>query len=146
MIAKTDSRTSETRRIAATGLVIAGIAICLSGCTSSLDLFGSGKVDTMSTGTIPAKRTTTSVSDEVTVQNAVSSADLSKITGSPLPWANTATGSAGVVSTIREARTEGHLCRAFTTTRHSYEGIAQFNGQTCMTGSGEWMLTAFDRQ
>ncbi|MGF9562613.1 RT0821/Lpp0805 family surface protein [Neorhizobium sp. JUb45] len=146
MIAKTVGRTSQTRAFAAKGLAIIAVVATLSGCTSSLDLFGGDKVDRMSTGTIPVKSNPTSTSDEVTVQNAVSSADLSKVTTSPLPWANTTTGSAGVVSHIREARNQGHICRDFTTTRHSFEGIAQFTGQTCLTNSGDWMLTSFDRQ
>ncbi|MEB2847020.1 RT0821/Lpp0805 family surface protein [Endobacterium cereale] len=146
LIAKTESRTSQTRAFAARGFAIAAVIATLSGCTSSLDLFGGDKVDRMSTGTIQAKRNPTTMSDEVTVQNAVSSADLTKVSMSPLPWANTSTGSAGVVSSIREGRNQGHVCRDFITTRHSFEGIAQFNGQTCMTNSGDWMLTAFDRQ
>ena len=146
LIAKTHNRTSQRRAIAARGLAIIAVAATLSSCTSSLDLFGGDKVDRMSTGTIPAKRNPTTLSDEVTVQNAVSSADLSKVSTSPLPWANTTTGSAGVVSSIREGHNQGHICRDFTTTRHSFEGIAQFNGQTCLTNSGDWMLTAFDRQ
>lgn len=146
LIAKTESRTSQTRAFAAKGLVIIAVAATLSSCTSSLDLFGGDKVDRMSTGTIQAKRNPTTMSDEVTVQNAVSSADLSKVSMSPLPWANTTTGSAGVVSSIREGRNQGHICRDFTTTRHSFEGIAQFTGQTCLTNSGDWMLTSFDRQ
>ncbi len=131
------------------------VALCLgssalSGCTSSLDLFGgSDKVDrSLSTGTVPShsQQSGTALSDEATVRNAVTSADLAKVAGMPLPWANTATGSAGVVSEIREARSDGHICRDFTTTRHSYEGIAMFSGQACLTGSGDWMLTAFDRR
>jgi len=115
-----------------------------------MDLFGSSsKVDrTISTGTVPAgpQHTGTALSDETTVRNAVSSVDLAKIGNSSVPWANTATGSAGVVSQIREGRADGHVCRDFTTTRHSYEGIAMFSGQTCLTGSGDWMLTAFTQQ
>jgi hypothetical protein len=125
------------------------MALPLGGCTSTLDLFGgSDKVDrSISTGTVPAKaQSETSLSDETTVRNAVSSADLAKVGSNPVPWANTATGSAGVVSAIREDNAEGRICRAFRTTRHSYEGIAVFAGQTCMTGAGDWMLTAFDRQ
>jgi surface antigen len=122
--------------------------LCLTGCTSSLDLFGGDKVDrSISTGTVPSKPTTgAALSDEVTVRNAVTSADLSKVSANPVPWANTSTGSAGVVSTIREDKNQGHICRAFTTTRHSYDGIAMFSGQACMTNEGDWLLTAFDRQ
>ncbi|AYC99898.1 hypothetical protein NCHU2750_05010 [Neorhizobium sp. NCHU2750] len=130
-------------------ICLATFALSLGGCTSSLDMFGStDKVDrSISTGTIPVKQQSdTSISDEATVRNAVTSADLNKMGDTPLPWANTATGSAGVVSVIREDNDQGHTCRAFRTTRHSYEGIAVFAGQACMTGSGDWMLTAFDKQ
>lgn len=121
--------------------------VSLSGCTSSMDLFGGDKVDRISTGSIQAKpQSGTSVSDEATVRNAVTSADLAKVGAAPVPWANTATGSAGVVSSIREDKNQGHVCRAFTTTRHSYEGIALFSGQACLTNGGDWLLTAFDRQ
>jgi hypothetical protein len=129
-------------------LLIACLTLPLAGCTSSLDMFGSDKVDrSIATGTVPGKpQSETSLSDEMTVRNAVSSADLGKMGDTPLPWANTATGSAGVVSAIREDNAQGRVCRAFRTTRHSYEGIAVFAGQTCMTGRGDWMLTAFDKQ
>lgn len=130
------------------GLMIAMSMGLLTGCTSSMDLFGSAKVDrSISTGTIPPRqKSPDSQSDETTVRNAVTSADLAKMSGQPLPWANSATGSAGVVSSIHEDRSQGHLCRAFTTTRHSYEGIALFSGQACLVETGDWMLTAFDRQ
>lgn len=147
VIAKSKSRTKRPLALSAAILLI---GLSLAGCTSSLDLFGSSeKVDrTIATGTVPgaAQHTGTALSDEATVRNAVTSADLAKLNDASVPWANTATGSAGVVSQIREARNDGHICRDFMTTRHSYEGIAMFSGQACLTGSGDWMLTAFDRQ
>lgn len=139
---------SDGRKGGVAAICLAGLA--LAGCTSSLDLFGStSKPDrSISTGTVQSGQphSETATSDEATVRNAVSSVDLAKVGGSQVPWANTATGSAGVVTQIREARTSGHVCRDFTTTRHSYEGIAMFSGQTCLTGSGDWLLTAFVRQ
>lgn len=143
--------TSQSRKpLSIRSLIHAAAAIgcvSLSGCTSSMDLFGGDKVDRISTGSVQNKaQSGTTVSDEATVRNAVTSADLAKVGAAPVPWANTATGSAGVVSSIREANSQGHVCRAFTTTRHSYEGIAMFSGQACLTEGGDWLLTAFDRQ
>ena len=81
----------------------------------------------------------------VAVRNAVSSADLARIGGSPIPWANSASGSAGVISSIAENRDNaGRPCRDFVTTRHSYQGIANYSGRTCLASSGEWLLLAFD--
>lgn len=127
------------------------IGFALAGCTSSLDLFGnSDKVDrSISTGTVSAggqPQTSETLSDEATVRNAVTSADITRLSGSSLPWANTATGSAGVISSIQEARSDELICRNFKTSRHSYEGIAMFSGKACRSGDSDWMLTAFERQ
>jgi surface antigen len=112
-----------------------------------MDLFGSDSVDSsISTNTVSKNRNGGNGSDELTVQSAVSSADLSKTEGKPLPWANATTGSAGVVTAIQEEKGQGVICRNFSTTRHSYEGIAYFSGKTCTSGSGNWQLLSFDRQ
>lgn len=148
LIAKSNIASKWLKPRAAHALALVAIAICTTSCTSSLDLFGGdSKVDrSIATGTVPGGDPQTAMSDEATVRNAVTSVDLAKMADTPVPWANAATGSAGVVSTIKEARNSGHVCRDFTTTRHSYEGIAMFSGQACLTGSGDWLLTAFDRQ
>lgn len=129
-------------------LAVISMTLPLCGCFGgSMDLFGSDSVDrSISTNTVATKRNPSGGSDELTVQNAVSSADLDKNAGNPLPWANAATGSAGVVTAIQEERDNGIVCRNFSTTRHSYEGIAYFAGQTCTTGSGQWQLMRFDRR
>lgn len=125
-------------------------AAMLSGCMgTSFDLFdGSPKVDrSIATNTIArGNKPIDARSDEATIQNAVTSADLGKLGKGPLPWANATTGSAGIVTAIREQKSDGLICRRFATTRHSYEGIAKFEGRTCVAGSGDWQLLSFDRQ
>lgn len=126
---------------------VAAIGLSLTGCVGAgLDLFGGEKVDrSISTNTI-SRSSPGGSADEVTVQNAVSSADLNKVGGNPLPWANASTGSAGIISAIRENRDGNTVCRDFTTTRHAYDGIASFDGKTCMMGDGKWRMLAFDRE
>lgn len=122
--------------------------VILSGCMSGLDLFSSeSNVDkTVRTSTV-SNGNTDRLTDEITVRNAVSSADLAHAGGSPIPWANSASGSAGVISSIAENHDNaGRTCRDFVTTKHSYQGIASFTGRTCMGNAGEWMLLAFDRE
>jgi surface antigen len=127
-------------------LIVLAATLPISGCFGgSMDLFGSDVDRSISTNTVAAKNTAEGRSDELTVQNAVSSADLSR-TASPLPWANATTGSAGVVTAIEEQKSNGVVCRNFSTTRHSYEGIANFSGKTCTAGSGQWQLMSFSRQ
>jgi hypothetical protein len=120
----------------------------LGGCVSGgMDILSSAKVDrSVSTGTVPtAPVTTDSISDETTVRNAVTSADLHKLNGQPVPWANASTGSAGVIDMIVENNGSGQVCRQFRTTRHSYQGIANFSGRTCLLGQGEWQLLSFQQ-
>lgn len=148
VIAKSRTQTkpyAARRRLALAAAMASGLLLC--GCTGTLDLFSMDKVDaTVKTNSV-APQGRDRVSDEVTVRNAVSSADLARNAGNPIPWANSASGSAGVISGIAEKRdAAGRLCRDFVTTRHSYQGIARFSGRTCATDGGEWLLLSFDRQ
>ncbi|KAA0699734.1 hypothetical protein DTW90_10300 [Neorhizobium sp. P12A] len=130
-------------------MIVASVALLsLTGCmTGGMDFLSSAKVDrSVSTGTVPqAVVTTDTVSDETTVRNAVTSADLTKLNGQPLPWANASTGSAGVIDTIVEKSDSGEICRQFRTTRHAYDGIANFYGKTCLVGAGNWQLLSFQQ-
>ena len=126
-------------------VAVATLTLALTGCMG-MDLMGGPKVDkSLSTATISTAKPAETASDETTVRNAVSSADLGKLGAEPLPWANASTGSAGVVSVIREDTASGHVCRQFDTTRHSYDGIAYFTGQACLAGNGEWQLVNFQK-
>ncbi|MCW0000408.1 RT0821/Lpp0805 family surface protein [Pararhizobium sp. YC-54] len=119
-------------------------ATTLSGCLGGLDFAGSTDVDrTVATSSVPSVRNDEDNSDAITVRNAVSSADVTRVDGNPIPWANSTSGSAGVISSISEEQVNGTTCRRFTTTRHSYQGIAKFDGNTCLMGNGEWYLTSF---
>lgn len=138
----------ETKPYWARCLAIVAVTLSgalLSGCMGGLDLFADSKVDTVRTSAVPnsAERLT----DEITVRNAVSSADLTRVAGNPIPWANSASGSAGVINSIAENRDDaGRPCRDFVTTKHSYQGISNYSGRTCLGSSGEWLLLAFDLQ
>ncbi|MBN9054113.1 hypothetical protein JQ506_04005 [Shinella sp. PSBB067] len=147
-IAKTrpETKPNWTRSLALVAVMMSGVV--LSGCMSGLDLFSSdSNVDkTVRTSTV-SNGNADRLTDEITVRNAVSSADLTRTAGGPIPWANSASGSAGVISRIAENQDSvGRPCRDFVTTKHSYQGIASFTGRTCMGNTGEWMLLAFDRQ
>jgi hypothetical protein len=141
----TKSLLSGRGTIAAIGLAL----LSLSGCTTGgMDLFSSAKVDkSVTTSAVPnAPAASDTVSDEATVRNAVTSADLSKLKGQPLPWANASTGSAGVIDTIVENNATGQVCRNFRTSRHAYDGIANFYGKTCLVGDNDWQVMAFRPQ
>jgi hypothetical protein len=140
----------DTKQYWARGLGVLAVMMCgtaLSGCMSDLDLFSDSKVDTTVRTATVQNGNSERLTDEITVRNAVSSVDLARAEGTAIPWANSASGSAGVISNIAENQdSAGRPCRDFVTTKHSYQGIANFTGRTCMGSSGEWLLLAFDRQ
>jgi surface antigen len=81
-------------------------------------------------------------SDQMTVRNAVSAADLSATEGQR-PWANADTGATGVITAIAESRAGDTICRTFQTSRQRFDGIALYNGEACTKGGGQWTLTHF---
>lgn len=83
------------------------------------------------------------LSDEATIRNAVSSAD-PELGGVPLPWANAGTGSRGTITALAEHKDEGPLCRRFTTSRESFDGVSLYQGEVCMVAPGAWRMESFE--
>lgn len=84
------------------------------------------------------------ISDEATVRNAVSSADIEDLGGNPVPWANAGTGTRGAISDIVEYKDGSLICRRFATTRESFDGVRLFRGRVCMVSAGAWRLEKFE--
>ncbi len=145
-IAKTVGDTSKRRYTSLLKIVIVTMSVpTLASCVGNGLDFGSSLPDNaLTTATTPAAQKT--VSDEITIRNAVTSADLSKLGTAPLPWANSSTGSAGVVEQISEIADEGVVCRDFVTTSHSYEGVSKYQGRTCLRTGGDWTMVTFGKQ
>ena len=120
----------------------------LSACGAGGFSLEKAEVDrTFYTSNIAAPRTPVEMerlSDEATIRNAVTSADVETLAGAPLPWANAETGSRGQVTGIVETRGKGTLCRAFSATRESFDGVGMFKGEACMVASGAWRMQSFD--
>ena len=120
----------------------------LSGCGTGGFSLEKAEVDrTFYTSNIAAPRTPVEMerlSDEATIRNAVTSADVETLAGAPLPWANAETGARGQISGIVETRGKGTLCRAFSATRESFDGVGMLKGEACMIASGAWRMQSFD--
>jgi hypothetical protein len=122
------------------------VSLLVSGCTSGG--LEPGEVDrTLLTSDIqPASGEQADpgrLSDESTIRNAVSSADIASLAGASLPWANAETGARGIISGLAESRQNDLLCRRFTTTRESFDGVRLFEGEACMLSAGAWRLQSF---
>jgi len=130
----------------ASGAAMAAVALTLSACGGG---FGMDKLDadpTIVTSSVPqdtASADPVRQSDEATIRNAVSSADLESVSATPLAWANADTGSRGTITGVTESRKGNRLCRSFKTSRESFDGIALYGGETCLV-SGAWRMSPLD--
>lgn len=85
------------------------------------------------------------LSDEATIRNAVSSANVDTMLGMPLSWANAETGSEGVILDIAQRDLGGGVvCRSFRATITSYAGARMTKGEICLVGPGEWRTRSFE--
>ena len=128
--------------------VVAATAM-LGGCASGGFNLSKADVDpSLVTGSTQSassdKSESEQASDENTIRNAVSAADVSGLGGNPVPWANPETGSRGAISSLVEEKKGETLCRRFTTSRERFDGVAQYKGQVCMIAPGAWQVQGFD--
>ncbi|GGE14449.1 hypothetical protein GCM10011390_37020 [Aureimonas endophytica] len=125
-------------------------ALSLSGCVVS----GGGleeAVDQTATNSIHPKAAAAQApapssieqSDQNTVRNAVSAANMQGADSSTMAWANADTGASGVITSIQERRAGNMICRQFRTSRQRFDGVALYDGEACTKGQGEWTLTRF---
>ena len=120
----------------------------VSGCGAGGFSLKEADVDrSLYTSDIPpdAKRTLDKgrSSDEQTIRNAVSSVDLTSLDGKSIAWANTETGTRGVITDVTEFKEDRLLCRGFITTRESFDGVGLFKGEVCTASAGVWHMQSF---
>jgi len=132
-------------------LSIAAAAAALAGCgTRGFSLEEAVADRSLLTGSvsrhqpdIPADPV--AASDEETIRNAVSSAVVEAVGEDGIGWANAATGSRGAIRGISERQDKSRLCRRFTASRESFDGVHLYRGETCLGPARIWTMTAFDR-
>lgn len=124
------------RRAALLGLFV------LSGCASGYGLKQAEGDRDLITGSVPTLDRN-DPSDETTIRNAVTSADIAALAGRPIAWANRDTGANGAIEAVAEFEKGGRVCRSFNASRENYEGVHLFSGQACLE-DGVWRMTAFE--
>ena len=135
----------------ATSAIAIAAMLALSGCGTGggLEMLGVGTDNSIKTGSIvesgKKKSGTDGVfqSDELTIKNAVSSANLVQLGDQPLSWANADTGSQGAITQLEEFVKQGIRCRRFIASRESFEGISLYKGETCLRDNGIWIMRDF---
>ncbi|PAP95893.1 MAG: hypothetical protein EOS23_29295 [Mesorhizobium sp.] len=132
---------------AAVKVAIVLVALPLAACGAGGFSLEQAEVDrTILTSSTPAAASPIDqdrASDQATIRNAVSSADIQELGGQAVPWANSDTGSRGSITELAESRDNGQLCRRFTASRESFDGVALFKGEVCLAGAGAWRMQDF---
>lgn len=132
---------------AAVKVAIVLVALPLAACGAGGFSLEQAEIDrTILTSSTPAAASPIDqdrASDQATIRNAVSSADIQELGGQAVPWANSDTGSRGSITELAESRDDGQLCRRFTASRESFDGIALFKGEVCLAGAGAWRMQDF---
>jgi hypothetical protein len=138
-------QTVAPRGLAPIGALLAALA--LSACAAGMDIVGLGTDKTLQTGSIgrpgPGPGPSEIGSDQMTIRNAVTSANLAVLGGQPLAWANADTGSQGTILEVSESVADGTRCRRFLASRQSYEGVALYHGEACLGNGGIWAMREF---
>ena len=123
-------------------------ALALPACASGKFSMKQVEVDrSLYTSSVPATSSPVDAlrqSDEATIRNAVSSADIDSLAGAPVPWSNAETGARGSVTGLAEYKEDGLLCRRFTTTRESFDGVLMLKGHACMGNAGVWRMAELE--
>lgn len=123
-------------------------ALALAGCGAGGFSLDKADVDpSLVTSSVPAASAAGSggiEADRATIRDAVSSADVEEVAGKPIAWANAATGARGTVTALAEDKRGGRLCRRFSGSRESFDGVAMFQGEACMIAAGIWRLETFE--
>lgn len=142
-----DSRQWSVIASASAKAAIVMVALPLAACGAGGFSLEKAEVDrSILTSSTPASATPTDQdrdSDQTTIGNAVSSADIEELGGQAVPWANAGTGSRGSITELVELKDVGQTCRRFTASRESFDGVLLFKGELCMAGAGGWHMQDF---
>ena len=143
-----DSRQWGVIASASVKAVVVTLALPLAACGAGGFSLEKADVDrSIITSSMPASpaapATADKDSDQTTIGNAVSSADIKELGGQPVPWANAGTGSRGAITELVELKDGGLTCRRFSATRESFDGVALYKGELCLAGAGGWRMQEF---
>ena len=119
-----------------------GLSGCMGAGSSAISALS---VDEMTTAAIaPLSAESEIMSDETVIRDLIGELSQEALE-TPQPWSNSLTGSAGVLSNFTTLTDGERTCRLFQTTRHSFDGVALYNGRACQRPDGGWDLVSMDR-
>lgn len=129
-----------SRVAARLGLLLLALPLAACGGGFSLDSFGTDRsLVTGSTGQ-PGKAPDGRLSDEAAIRSAVAAWMPGETPPGTVPWVNSNTGSVGAIARVADSARDGALCRAFSATRESFDGVSAYDGRACSDNGGAWTV------
>jgi hypothetical protein len=120
------------------------MTLMLAGCGGGYSMSKAADENAgVTTASVATQPDTQMVSDQSTIRNAVSQADLTTMDRTGMSWTNNETGSRGSISSISEYAESGATCRKFVVSRESYSGVNLYDGDACLVNGRDWKLRAF---
>jgi len=124
------------------------LALPLAGCGAgfSLDSLGTDRsIVTGSTGQ-SGKAPDGRLSDEAAIRSTVAAWMPGQVPPDTVPWVNSNTGSVGAIARVSDATGANGLCRAFSATRESFDGVSAYDGKACSEKGGPWTVLSLKQR
>lgn len=132
----------------AAGIALTLLALPLAACGAgfSLDGFGADRsIVTGSTGR-PGQAPDGRLSDEAAIRSTVAAWMPGQTPPDTVPWVNSNTGSVGAIARVADTARDGGLCRAFSATRESFDGVSAYDGTACSDKGGAWTVLSLKQR
>lgn len=123
------------------------LPVALSACAGNADLDRLAADKTLVTGTVGNQNPVpddTRASDEAAIRATVSAWAPGEIPPELMPWVNARTGSSGAISRVSDLARPGEMCRSFTASRESFDGVGLYRGNACTSIGGAWVVEQLD--
>lgn len=142
----TGSTQSRHRRLTPAAALL--LALSLAGCGGGFSFDRIGPDRSLVTGSVarPGVAPDGRLSDEAAIRSTVAA----WMPGSPppevVPWVNSNTGSTGAIARVADSAREGALCRTFSASRESFDGVSAYDGKACSEKGGAWTVLSLERR
>ena len=124
------------------------LMLVLGACAARGPDWNGVAVDPMTTSAVPVQASAQSdiyeLSDSKVIREALAALPEGQSISEAIGWSNARTGSLGDIQSVEERNDEGVLCRTFTTSRETFEGVSLYYGESCRSPSGAWWMRRFE--
>jgi len=124
------------------------LALPLAGCGAGFSLDSIGADRSLTTGSIgnAGRMPDGRLSDEAAIRSTVAAWMPGEVPPETVPWVNSNTGSTGAITRVADAARDGALCRNFSASRESFDGVSAYDGKACSQKGGAWTVLTLDQR